>query len=602
MPLPVRPSAATGPLRAALPIGALIVACLCTAPARAQTVPAARETVTVTGTVEPVPFDTLSRAVYVVTADDLARLPVDSIADALALLAPVDVRSRGVAGVQADFSVRGGAFGQTLVLVDGVRINDAQSGHHNADIPVPLDEVERIEVLAGGGSSLHGADALGGTINIVTRRGRQPARVEASGGSFGTWEGRARADWGRAAFAGSVARSDGFMFDRDYSTAALSGRVELGGGLVARAGFLDRAFGANGFYGASPSKEWTSQWLASLERTRAAAGPWRLTWRAAVRSHRDRFLWDVRRPGVLENLHRSHAISGTVHAERSVGAATRLTVGADAGGDWVRSTNLGDHAYARGAVFGQLLHRRGRAFVSPALRIDRYSRFGGAVSPSIAAGAWLGRVKLRGSAGHAFRVPTFTELYYRDPAHEAGGALEPERAWSVEGGADLLAGAWQVGATGFVRLERDVIDWVRASPDERWRTVNVRRATTPGLELTARRSLGDGHAELQYAWLDTRARGLDLLSKYVLDFARHRVAGALTARVGSGTTIGVRVGYTRRVDRRAYLLADARLARRIGAIEIFADGRNLLGERYQEIAGVDMPGRSARVGLRWRGR
>ena len=600
MLLPARPSAASA--RPALPIGALVLACLWTASARAQTVPAARETVTVTGTVEPVPFDALARTVHVITADDLAGLPVDSIADALALLAPVDVRSRGVAGVQADFSIRGGAFGQTLVLVDGVRINDAQSGHHNADIPVPLDEVERIEVLAGAGSSLHGADALGGTINIVTRRGRQPARVEAAGGSFGTWDGRARADWNRAAFAGSVARSDGFMADRDYTTAALSGRVDLGGGLVARAGYLDREFGANGFYGASPSREWTSQWLTSLERTRAAAGAWTITWRAAARSHRDRFLWDARRPGVLENLHRSHAVTGTVHAERPVGAGTRLTVGADGGGDWVRSTNLGDHAYARGAVFGQLLHRRGRAFVSPALRIDRYSRFGGAVSPSIAAGAWLGRVKLRASAGHAFRVPTFTELYYRDPAHEASGALDPERAWSVEGGADLPAGVWQLGATGFVRLERDVIDWVRASPAERWRTMNVRRATTPGFELTARRRVGEGRAELQYAWLDTRADGLDLLSKYVLDFARHRVAGALATPIGSLTTAGVRVGYTRRVDGRAYLLADVRLARRIGAVEIFADGRNLLGERYQEIAGVDMPGRSARVGLRWRGR
>ena len=56
-----------------------------------------------------------------------------------------------------------------LMLVDGVRLNDSQSGHHN-DIPVPLDQVERIEVLYGPGSSLFGADAVGGTINVVTRR------------------------------------------------------------------------------------------------------------------------------------------------------------------------------------------------------------------------------------------------------------------------------------------------------------------------------------------------------------------------------------------------------------------------------------------------
>ena len=74
------------------------------------------------------------------------------------------------AASQTDFALRGATFGQMLMLVDGVRLNDAQSGHHNGDIPVPLDQVERIEILYGPGSSLFGADAVGGTVNIVTRR------------------------------------------------------------------------------------------------------------------------------------------------------------------------------------------------------------------------------------------------------------------------------------------------------------------------------------------------------------------------------------------------------------------------------------------------
>lgn len=600
MLLPVRSSAAAAGRRLAWCAIALLQ--VCSAAAGAQTVPPARESVTVTGTVAPVPFDALARPVYVIQADDLAQLPVGSIAEALALLAPVDVRSRGVAGVQADFSVRGAAFGQTLVLVDGVRINDAQSGHHNGDIPVPLDEIERIEVLAGPGSSLHGADALGGTINIVTKRGREPARVEGAVGSFETVEGRARADWGRAALAGEIARSEGFMPARDYTTTTLSGRVNPGRGLVARIAFLDRDFGANGFYGPSPSREWTSQWLASLEQPRVSAGPWTLAWRAAARTHHDRFLWDETRPGVLENLHRSHAVTGALHAERALAGSTRVTVGVEGGGDWVRSTNLGDHAYARGAVSGQLLHRRGRAFVSPAIRIDGYSRFGHAVSPSLAAGAWLGRVKLRAGAGHAFRVPTFTELNYRDPVHEASGALKPERAWSAEAGADWLGAAWQLGGTGFLRAERDVIDWVRESPADRWRTMNIRRATTRGVELTARRGLGAVRTAFQYAWLDTRAPDVGLLSKYVLDFARHRLTATVTAPLGSRTNLGIRLSGTRRVDGRAYTLFDTRIARRIGRMELVLDARNLLDERYQEISGVDMPGRSARVALRWSAR
>ena len=110
--------------------------------------------------------------------------------DALRLLPGVWVRQRGPFGSQTDISVRGASFGQTLVLVDGVRINDPQTGHHSGDLPVALEDIARIELLAGAGSSLHGADAVGGVINIITRR-------EASGavGATGRRRSRTRPEW-----------------------------------------------------------------------------------------------------------------------------------------------------------------------------------------------------------------------------------------------------------------------------------------------------------------------------------------------------------------------------------------------------------------------
>ena len=144
----------------------------------------------------------------------------------------IDVRARGVRGVQTDFALRGATFGQMLMLVDGVRLNDAQSGHHNGDIPVPLELVERIEVLYGPGSSLFGADAVGGTVNIVTRReSSESATVE--GGSFGLVAGQAQGGCRREAPSAnrpgvSFDRSDGFMYDRDFKTAILRSRTSFG--------------------------------------------------------------------------------------------------------------------------------------------------------------------------------------------------------------------------------------------------------------------------------------------------------------------------------------------------------------------------------------
>ena len=573
-------------------------ALLMSAPAGAQS--GWHEDVTVTAATEPLSFDAQSRVVHVVTREQIARLPVRSVADALALVAAVDVRSRGADGLQADFSIRGASFGQTLVLVDGVRINDAQSGHHNGDIPVTLDDIERIEVLGGAGSSLHGADALGGTINIITRRDRRAPRAVVGGGSFGTADVAGTYDTRALALSGTFARSDGFMYDRDYQNGALSGSLALGSHRV-RVAWLDRAFGANGFYGASPSKEWTSQLLATVDRSRLPIGRWQASWRASARAHADRFLWNVTRPGVLENRHKSYGAGLSGQAEHALGATTRLAIGGDGGGDWVRSSNLGDHAYGRGAAFAELRYQRARTFITPAVRADAYSDFGSAVSPSIAAGHWLGPVKLRGNAGHAFRVPTFTELYYRDPNHIASSDLRPEHAWSFEAGADVAASAtWLVGVTTFVRFEDDVIDWVRQTPQERWQTANIRDVTTRGVELTARRRLGEaGLADISYVALDSDAPDLGLLSKYVLDYARHKVAMSLAAPVGAGLTAGARLGYTSRVDGREYTLIDARVGRTFGDFTFALDLRNLLDEDYQEIVGVDMPGRSGRVEVAW---
>src|SRR5690606_33694529 len=169
-----------------------LVCTLSAGPARAQP-PAIDEQIVVTGSVAPATLGAVGRSVTVITADDLRGLPIRSVTDALRLVPGLWVRERGPFGSQTDFSLRGAGFGQALVLVDGVRLNDVQSGHHNGDLPLTLDDVERIEVLGGAGASLYGADAVGGIIHIVTRQGAAvapSARVAAGQHGLVQVEGR----------------------------------------------------------------------------------------------------------------------------------------------------------------------------------------------------------------------------------------------------------------------------------------------------------------------------------------------------------------------------------------------------------------------------
>lgn len=566
------------------------------------------DTVVVTAAAYPIPFDSLARTVTILTRDDIRSLPVRSLAELLDYTAAVDVRSRGPYGSQADFSIRGSSYSQVLVLVDGIRMNDAQTGHHNADLPVALSDIERIEVLSGPGSALYGADAFGGIINIITSK--KDRRLHASGsiGQFGTLEASARASLQRGALSQSVAlfgsRSAGFTFDRDYRAAGFHARTDIGDRSSVLVGYADKEFGANGFYGPSPSREWTDQLLVAAEHALRASARWQGRVQASYRTHGDRFLWDIRRPGLYENRHRTHAFNLSFKAQRTLSERLTLNFGGEAGADRIASGNLGNHAYARTSAFAEMQFKLGRpATVFSGVRYDRYSNFGSAASPSLSLSWWaLPRLRFRASAGHAFRIPTFTELYYRDPNNEGFAALKPERAWAFETGADIYpAAGWLASAAFFARRESDTIDWVRRSPAEKWRAANMGRFTAQGAEFCLQRALGGALRlmQIEYAYVGGSSSAAGYTSKYVLDYVRHSGGARLAAALPGALTYSQGAGYRRHRDRRDYLVIDARLARSFGRAVLSLEGSNILGARYQEIIGVDMPGRRLAVRAEW---
>ncbi len=221
------------------------------------------EQLTVTAHAFPVPFKSLARTVEVITREQIEYLPVRTVADLIRYASSVDVESRGPFGVQSDFSIRGSTFDQVLVLIDGYRLNDPQTGHHNGDIPVALEDVERVEILYGSGSSLYGADAVGGVINVVTRRSGRRNRGGFSVGQYGLLTGSGSLDLTDTGMLRNLSlwgnRSSGFSFDRDFQTLGVRLQGRLGSSGTFELAHLDKRFGADGFYGPSPSREHARQ-------------------------------------------------------------------------------------------------------------------------------------------------------------------------------------------------------------------------------------------------------------------------------------------------------------------------------------------------------
>jgi iron complex outermembrane receptor protein len=296
-------------------------------------------------------------------------------------------------------------------------------------------------------------------------------------------------------------------------------------------------------------------------------------------------------------------VDDTANGRRGFGAAT-VEAGATGGGDLVRSNNLGDHSYSRVGIFAEITTPdiRRRATYQLGVRADRYSTFGSNLSPTAAAAFDLGSGwRLRASGGRAFRVPTFTDLYYHDPASEGTPALEAEHGWTLDGGLDYSKNDWTMSATPFGRWDDNVIDWVRASPADLWRSTNVRDVTTRGVEIAAARRFAGGLARVAYTKLDVVAPSLDQLSKYVHEYARDSFAASLAAPVArTGLTLSANADMRRRLDGQKYTLLGARIAYGSRHVTIFVDGSNLLDREYHEVGGLAMPGRWMTAGITFR--
>ena len=564
-----------------------------------------RDVVVVTGTWEPVPLEEADRSVRSIDLRDL-RLVSNTFADLLRLDTSLDLRQRARNGVQGDLSIRGSTFGQTLVLLDGLRLNDVQSGHHNLDIPVPLEAVERIEVLKGSGSTLYGSDAVGGVVNVITRRPEASEfRLWGAAGNWGTNQQRAVLTFVQPRLSQQLSFSrdfsTGFIANRDYRNLSLASTTAveslLGHSEITLA-HNDRPFGAEGFYGNFSSWERTRGWFAALRQDLGA----RTEAAVAFRRHTDLFVLHRYRPQVYTNRHAVESWQITVRRSDPLAPNARLHYGAETLHDAIASNNLGRHSRARTAAYIAFDARALRRFsFNAGLRDEIHGSFNSEVSPSISGGFWIvPALRLRASASRAFRLPTYTDLYYIDPANTGSPDLRPERAWNYEAGLDWNGGGLlRAGVTVFHRRERDGIDYVRASAAEIWRARNFQRLHFTGVETGLAARLRDRHRlELQYTALRGASAALaGMQSKYAFNYPIHSGLLSWQSTLPGEIVTRVRVGALERIQRNPYAVADIYAARARGNVRPFVHVTNVTDTAYEEITGVAMAGRGIIAGV-----
>jgi vitamin B12 transporter len=592
-----------------------------------------------------------ARNITVITAQQIALAPAKTLDGILQYALNVDVRSRAPWGVQADVSLRGGHFDQTLILIDGVKLNDPQTGHHSMNLPISIDQIERIEILQGGASRVYGPSAFAGLIHIISKK------HAATGGSLGIAYGNhgllklnaaAQLSGSKASASLSAERmsSSGYAYNTAFEKQNLffnsSLNLSSAASLQLQGGLFANNFGASNFYAPKVYEQYeeVAAKLLAVKYLHSFSDAFKSNFTASYRRHTD--FYD------FNNFRKTAPISVNIHQTNVYDASwigkytSRLgttTLGLEWRREGVISNRLGEvlsikktgpkidstqlfYTKAKNrdntSVYVEQWKQLGAATITAGLLYNVSSQFGGAVFPGLDVSLLVNNHNsLYMSANRSLRYPTFTEMYLTGSTVVGNPNLQPEDAWLVETGLKHLSGKVAGGLTVFYRYSNNTIDKLKR-PEKPIPTMeSIGNMASYGLEMSAKLNIPQlcpktkiwQSISANYAYTFTDKKEAGYQSFYTLNYLRHKASLGANLLLAKHVTLDVWYTYKQRLGTyqwdatspeqpyKAVKLTDLRLQWQATGLRIFADVNNLFANKYYEFGFVQQPGRWASVGF-----
>lgn len=590
---------------------------------RAQTAPAQLAPYVTTATRTPAEWQALGTHVEVITAAELARRQATSLAGALGGATGAPLFSSGAQGATTSLFLRGANSNQTLFLVDGMRLNDANTDYAVFLGGACVGACDSLEIAHGPQSTLYGGEAMGGVVSVRAERGTgAPAgRMAVEAGSFGTVQGAVALQGERGPtaynFSAQGGRTDNDRPNNAFTSANTILRLDRTLSAAATVGATVRWF--HGVYG-DPGDRFTNDpdnesreenVLATAFADFRPAPGW--TARTVLGGQDRRFVSENPRPGGGAQITVVKNRRGVFDAQSTYAGwpRHRVTAGVTAEANHTRNTGFGDINAKQTllALFAQdEFSPAENIFLTGGVRNDDFDTFGRATTGRGTA-AWRlhPALKLRASYGTAFRSPSFLDLYGRSAFYQGNPTLRPERARGWDAGVDWRAvdGRFAAAATWF---DTRFTDLIASTPD--FRSVeNIQRARTRGVEFSLQTAFARGGIRVAYTWLE--AENLTSATR-LLRRPRHRASADVWRELGRGITAGasvlligqredVHARTFRRIDGEDFTVARVYASWRLSdALAVKARVENLLNERYEEVHGYPATGFGAFGGVEWR--
>ncbi|MCK5028127.1 MAG: TonB-dependent receptor [Bacteroidales bacterium] len=600
----------------------------------------------------PVVYSQLSRQVTVINENEIKLMPVSDINELLKNFSGIDVRQRGVNGIQSDISIRGGSFDQNLILLNGVNISDPQTGHHSLNLPIDLNSIARIEILEGPGSRVFGPNAFSGAINIITNNFNENfLKVGFVAGDFGlfseNFSGAFTNNKMKHFVSVSKSQSKGYIKNTDfdqynafYSTQYSSeiGKIDY------QIGYTDKEFGANSFYTpAYPDQfEQTKTTFTSLKFETGE----RLKIIPVVyfRRHKDRFELFRYEPATWYTGHNYHLtdVYGIKIDSRLITKLGVTSFGAEQRSENIWSNVLGvamdDTIKVVGESEGLYTKKYSRTisnyFLEHSFYYNNLSFSAGVLTSWVSENdfnynfypgfdlsyRFTNTLNSYITVNKSLRLPTFTDLFYNGPSNIGNINLQPEEAWSYEVGLKFQNKTLNSNFSAYYRDSKNLIAWVKpidSDPSEKWETQNLTNVLTKGFKITNTLNFDKywiNQIRIDYNYLEQISKSENYDTKYSLNNLKHNLIININNklwerinlswnlrfqdRVGSYTKYDFSINeYAADQDFEPYWLCDLKLSYKYEIITVFMELQNIFNKEYVDIGNIEMPKRWFRAGF-----
>ena len=574
------------------------------------------DTIVIKSTRIDLPFKENSRTITVITSEDIKNSAATNVADLLQQVAGVDIRRRGTAGSQADLYIRGGGFDQTLLLIDGIKMDDAQTGHHTMNAALPIEVIERIEIIKGPAARVFGQNAFTGAINIVTKKklsNTVSANIEA--GSFGQLNGSVTVgkEFENSSIIAHVGAltSDGYRENSDYNNYNyfLKGIFNKEKQPIeVLATFFNKKFGAQNFY--TPTSwgfneyEETQNSLLGVSTT-FKTDKFKITPRAYWKRGQDIFQLKRDDPSFYRNLH----ITNKVGIETNASYRSSLGItgfGIDVSRVSISSNNLGNRNRIMANLFLEHRFKVGVVDITPGIAATYFSDFKFHAFPGLDIGAQLSdNLRYYWNIGYTYRIPTYTDLFYNDSSTTGNPNLKPEEAIAQEIGLKYTNNNFFTSLSLFSRASDNIIDFIKQDDlQPKFIATNITQVYTQGFEFDANytikikefnQSLAIGYTFLEDDITDQNRS----LSRYRLNTLKHHFTTRFSSQLFKNVRQNIIYKHAERTLGTSYNVWDASVIVAVNKFNFTVTANNIFDAEYIESGFVPMPPRSVLCGVRY---